>query len=475
MKRQGSLDFHRLKRRGCLKDWTVLIYMQADNDLSKYALWDIYEMERKVEGFDNKGTSSDKIDVLVQVDFFKNSGLRRYHVFQGNKPYHVKEEKESFFDEKSLDLIESPLVEVLKEEKEGVFQDQNKLFYDFLKWGFENYPSENYMIVIWGHGRGYIGQKKTGSSFQGGVGSDDSNLSYLDIPSLAEAIERINEEFLPKGDRVDILAMDACLMQTLEVNLEFSDKVKFFLASSQVQNYMGLPYRSLWDHLNLKDEVAPEDWARAIPSLYEKSLKKKRLYSSKLWAKSYSSFTYSTVFSDEMQVQRPEHFNFFRQWMKFSRRLREYFHKNSMQKLSLLLELERSPYFIGDYRDIGVFLSLVLKVLYQDDKTTKESVVLKEEIHKVQDHLGRTLYTYSYGSDFTEAKQNPYGKEYFLGAFKGLSVWVPSQKELFQSRWDVMKTSRLLSPLNPWSCFLFELFESEGELDGEQKNECLRL
>src|SRR2546423_1062749 len=35
----------RVERKRCYKKWTLLVYMAADNDLTKYAYLDLYEME----------------------------------------------------------------------------------------------------------------------------------------------------------------------------------------------------------------------------------------------------------------------------------------------------------------------------------------------------------------------------------------------------------------------------------------------
>lgn len=68
-------DFHedyqsfqsRLHRDGCEKDWTVLVYMAADNSLFPYALMDLYEMEAAFKSRNVAGSTL-KTDLLVQVD-----------------------------------------------------------------------------------------------------------------------------------------------------------------------------------------------------------------------------------------------------------------------------------------------------------------------------------------------------------------------------------------------------------------------
>ena len=517
-----------IDRKNKLKSWTVLIYMQADNDLSPYALWDIYEMERKIKGLKNQGTSSEKIDILLEVDFKKKKGLRRFHIFQSEKFYknlkrtaHKKTKKDfsksDFEDEeKVLKKIESPLVSILPEKPPHTFQSQHQSLTDFLLWGVENYPSKYYMVIVWGHGKGYFYDTKKGIhqkgrlvskkaqqslqnkaptqttedinlfSFRGGVAFDESNGSFLDIPSLKQALFLVNSFLLgsPQSllhntpQKINVLAMDACLMQTLEVNTELSSEIDYFLASSQVQNYMGLPYRVLWDELNEQPYMKPFEWSLKIPSLFSDSLQKTRLYETSQWNDSFFSFNYSALPSSELHIKHKS-FNFLSSFMNFSKTLHKYLKQNHPYgKRQLLYGLQNSPYFIGHYRDIGNFIGLVLKLLKENesdspcynftDKSLSTKIPLacqlKNQSYQVLEKLNRTMSTYSYGHDYIENKKLSFQDTYLLGFFKGLSVWLPSSHKEFDSQWDYMKHSFLLTKKedkdkNSWREFLLYLFK----------------
>ncbi|MES2963013.1 MAG: hypothetical protein V4760_03920, partial [Bdellovibrionota bacterium] len=83
-------------RQSCYKDWTVLVYMAADNDLSPYAMWDLYEMEGAFASGRYAGSTM-KSDLLVQADTKGPTGIRRFHMFQapGTK-YVVPKGKQDF-------------------------------------------------------------------------------------------------------------------------------------------------------------------------------------------------------------------------------------------------------------------------------------------------------------------------------------------------------------------------------------------
>ncbi len=480
------------KRRQCLKTWTVLIYMQADNDLESYALWDLYEMDRYIKGFKNKGTSTDKVDVLVELDLANTQKIQRLHMFQSNLIYgqeffpKTTLSQEDFKGKNMLRLIQSPIVKFIEEKPLNTFQSQKKRFEDFLYWGTQNYPSEYYMVILWGHGRGYFNDIKKSpqtrgqvepsssieSSFLGGVAFDYSNLSFLDIPSLQEVLQNTNSH-LSSNQKINVIAMDACLMQTLEVDLSLSKEVDYILASSQVQNYMGLPYRALWDELNEKAvSLTPYDWVKAVPKLFETFLKKKRIYKSKLWNQSSSSFTYSGISTAELNIKGP-YMNFIKLFMKFSETLHNYLKKGSpMRKSFFLLELQKTPYFIGNYRDIGNLIGTVLLFLETEQSTkncNKETRIinkdyaigckLKEQSYELLNKLNMILTTYSYGENYVQNDRTNKKDIYFLGFFKGFSVWFPDSQQKFNLSWDYMKASPLLKYENPWKDLLIYLFK----------------
>jgi len=69
--------FKRLHRENCWKEWLIVIYMAADNDLSPYAERDIWEAEAT-------GSSVD-VDVVVLLDRAAQDGLHTLHIAKNTK------------------------------------------------------------------------------------------------------------------------------------------------------------------------------------------------------------------------------------------------------------------------------------------------------------------------------------------------------------------------------------------------------
>jgi len=256
----------RLSRSDCRKEWTILVYMAADNDLSPYAFMDLYEMEAGYASGLNGAASTITTDLIVQLDTAKTNHIRRYHMFQSDEVYNNSLKKRDFLNKSEADIY-SPVIEELSETKSPQ-SDLKK----FLKWGVVSYPADYYMVIVWGHGQGWSSgplskkelkskylnedatqlegvedaarnQVKDSGDFSGrrfgGLAFDDTQKSFLGIPQLSRVLNELVKEEL-HGEPLDVYASDACLMQMAEVAYEISDAANFVEGSTKVQDLMGL-------------------------------------------------------------------------------------------------------------------------------------------------------------------------------------------------------------------------------------------
>ncbi|MEW6058417.1 MAG: clostripain-related cysteine peptidase, partial [Bdellovibrionota bacterium] len=281
----------RVNRKKCLKEWTVLIYMAADNDLTPFALWDLFEIEAGFKSASSAAASSSKIDVVVQLDTKARSGVRRYHLFETDVKYQTFSKED--FSKRSETQVQSPIVQWFQED-DG--KSEAKRLSDFLEWGIRAYPSRHYLVITWGHGQGWTAYKplhRSRSEFAssgkfkfelnkldvslskrrsrgdepglfGGLAFDDSSKSYLDLRSLRNVLEHVSRKV---GKKIDVYASDACLMQTVEVIAELSNATRYAIGSNQVQNFLGLPYRRLFYEMNRGILSKSGDQAHALASL----------------------------------------------------------------------------------------------------------------------------------------------------------------------------------------------------------------
>ena len=204
-------------------DWTILIYMAADNSLEYEALDDIADMMQ--------ADFSDKINVIVQIDYSESNpppeATYRYHIYPGLK------EQISYLGE-----IDSG--------------DEDELT-RFANWGFRNYPSEKQALIIWSHGNGWFPKARDlPPSFCPDVEADN----YISIAGgeLRTGIKNIN-------DHLEILIFDACNMQTVEVAAEIAGYTDYIIGSEDGIDSAGFPYAeifSMWEEQTNTENICLE-------------------------------------------------------------------------------------------------------------------------------------------------------------------------------------------------------------------------
>lgn len=464
--------YKQIKRNKCFKEWSVLVYMAADNDLSPYSLGDIYEMEQKIKGEKNLGATTVNTDVLVELDTFMRSGVRRLHIYQTEKPYDLNANQEDWANH-TEENISSPVIRIYNETGRGSLINQKHRFRRFLRWGMRSYPAKHYMVVIWGHGEGFIGkhhekamrrqslpeesratsrylskkmvylnlgQELSPTKFPidkvfGGVAFDHSDYSFLDIPTINQIITETTSEFFG-GKKLDILAFDACLMQTVEVAQELEKSTRYLIGSVQIQNYVGLPYRKILDRIN-NNSPTPYQLAKEIPSLADESFKNG--YQQRLDPEGHRTFTLSSIITSELKNQ------LIPSLIDFSKSLKEYLDEDFMRVMEINFILENGQSFRGETRDLGTFLGSIKRLIYEEssrsNRTYKAQKLLKK-LNATLDAINRTMLSYAYGSGYTD-QRDEFNQNYLLGFFKGLSIWIPNNYLIFSHRKSEFSQSRL--------------------------------
>ena len=176
------------------KEWTILVYMDADNNLEANGLKDFNEME--------KVGSSDNVNIIVQMD--RASG---YSTLDGDWT-----DTKRFFVEKDDDIekITSPVIENLGEKNMG----DEKTLENFIIWGMENYPAKRYFLIIWNHGGGWRVYNKRNANRPKAIAWDDTD---NDVLNFSEVRDAINNAVSLKKHKIDIVGYDACLVGMVEI------------------------------------------------------------------------------------------------------------------------------------------------------------------------------------------------------------------------------------------------------------------
>lgn len=205
-------------------DWTVLVYMAADNDLSSFAVEDILQMESAVQ--------AENLKLVVQVDL-PVYGATRYLIKRNQSPG-----------------IGSTVLQELGTIDSG---DPNQLK-DFIRWGFARYPSQHKMLIIWSHADSWYKNPKY-------IAPD------LDTGNVIGVANGELSSALSAGPKLDILLFDACSMQSIEIVHTLRHYADIIVGSADQVPVQGFPYSEIVPIL----AGDPELLAAKLPKLYTDS------------------------------------------------------------------------------------------------------------------------------------------------------------------------------------------------------------
>jgi hypothetical protein len=224
--------------------WTIMVYMDGDNDLESAAIDDINELEFV--------GSDANVNIVVQIDripgYDSSNGdwttTKRYYVTQDASGYDG--------------TIVSTEISDLGEQNMG----NPTTLINFVNWAQTTYPADYYLLVLWDHGDGW--KKKTATvATKGGVTTTEKRVpvkgvcfdytdnDHLSTPDLDTALNTITGGGTTP---IDVVGFDACLMAMLEVAYEVSPYCSYFVGSEEVEPGDG------WDYLTTMN------WLAAVPT-----------------------------------------------------------------------------------------------------------------------------------------------------------------------------------------------------------------
>jgi len=228
--------------------WTIMVYMAADNDLDEAALRDLSEMAKAGSTdevhpvkYPKRGSKAafHRVKILVQLDRSVDQKTRRFLITKGGG-------------------YERDRIETLNETNTG----DPKVLEDFILWAIKNYPSKRYMLILWNHGGGWWEDPRRSIAYD-----DSSQGDALDNKELKQVLLNIKERI---GRPIDILGMDACLMQMLEVAYQLRDCVDFMVGSEEEEPVDGWPYDLILKDLIKKPKVHPKGLSIRVVKEYIK-------------------------------------------------------------------------------------------------------------------------------------------------------------------------------------------------------------
>ena len=213
-----------------LPAWTLMVYMNGDNNLSTDALNDLEEM--------GAALWSEQIQVVVLVDT----------LFEGAEELRLGPDGFETLD--SLGEID--------------MSDWTELR-DFGVRTVEAIPSQRYALILWDHGGGWT---KPSAPGQKGLSNDDTGV-YQEISvaagELTAALEPVVEA---AGGPLDLLGFDMCLMGMWEVAVAVEGTAQVMIASQETEPADGWNYAGILSFLSGEPGMEAAALAELITILY---------------------------------------------------------------------------------------------------------------------------------------------------------------------------------------------------------------
>lgn len=212
-------------------EYLFFVFMNGVNDLGilGFSISDINEMEMV--------GSTDKVAVVVEHNSIERT--REGIVFKaGANTYFIrKDPNDPYKDRQKASSIVS---EVINYTPDGDMGSAKHLAVSVKK-AIKRFKPQKLILVIWNHGNGYFG-----------ISYDDVSGNNMSVQDLAYALEEIKKYY---GRKIDILAMDACLMQMAEVIAQIKDYANFIIASQEYVPGTGYPYDEILKRINSSSSI----------------------------------------------------------------------------------------------------------------------------------------------------------------------------------------------------------------------------
>ncbi|MGB1815583.1 MAG: clostripain-related cysteine peptidase, partial [Rubripirellula sp.] len=222
--------------------WTVMVYMTG-SDLNRYAHQDVNELEWALQNGLN-----DTVNVTVFWD--QSSVQTTYPTGNGSQSAWGTAGQAQLVADGDMDVVRTSFDVSMDEVNSG----DPAVLTNFVTWSQQQAPAENYLLVMWDHGRGI-----DGSNFDD---RDNQEVDHLSLEEVGSALTALNTP-------VDIVAYDACLMAMAEVAHALqSTGTNYLVASEELIPVDGFDYRHALNALVDNPMASPAEVAIGITEHY---------------------------------------------------------------------------------------------------------------------------------------------------------------------------------------------------------------
>ncbi|MBI5243080.1 MAG: hypothetical protein HY922_05250 [Elusimicrobia bacterium] len=236
---QAQVAQERADEKARAASWTVMVFVNAKNNLERFGLKDVNEME--------KVGSTDKVKIAVELG--RISGYDSSDGdWKGGRRYIVKKDNDA-------SRITSPVLQQLPKADMGDWRH----LVEFVNWAKQAAPAQRYMLIVWNHGSGWDKARIQNISIRG-ISYDDETGNHMSTPDLGAALAAVG--------KIDVYASDACLMQMAEVGYQIKDYTDYIVASEETEPGDGYTYDTVLAPLAANPSMSALDLAKAAVKSY---------------------------------------------------------------------------------------------------------------------------------------------------------------------------------------------------------------
>jgi hypothetical protein len=225
--------------------WTFMVYSDGDNNLEPSEIASFNLMEY--------AANNTNVSVIVQLDRIPGEDSSNGD-WTTTRRYKVK------YDTDLVNFAAYTLGVDYWDLGELNMADPNTLI-DFVSWAMTNYPADHYCLVVSNHGGGWQ-PKGSGQPVPKGIVWDDTSGDYMTTAEMGDALNSITSG---GAEKLDVLFLDACLMQMIEVGYEVKDYSQYLVTTEYV-GYGPGPYHDYVSYFS--PTTTAEELAIAIVNYY---------------------------------------------------------------------------------------------------------------------------------------------------------------------------------------------------------------
>ena len=130
----------------------------------------------------------------------------------------------------------------------------------FINYCADNYPADRYDLILWDHGGGPVG----------GFGADLWDGTTMPFSGLVDALSNNRVVDTASNKRFDFINFDACLMNSVELNLALMDLTDYYFASAELIPGYGQPYTAWFSNLYQDPNMDTYDLGKKLVDEYVK-------------------------------------------------------------------------------------------------------------------------------------------------------------------------------------------------------------